>query len=189
MEPVIVGAVAGVMCMNITVSAMKGWEYNKDVEEFRRAIRLIPPHSAVFVSSADEEDCPAPAVEGRFYTHMASLVTIDRDSIQPYIFAHRGAELAYYKPEFKGYFSPIPISPVDGALAAMMVTNDLTPLASGGLYRGYYHLRILPFMDKWNERFPYVIHLTMGCTGDTPYSRLFHEVARGRSFVIYRTER
>lgn len=212
-EPLIFGSVALMLIPNMTALARDTHKYNETVDQFARAIRVIPRNSFVFVSTYERKACAARAPSARatahqdthdqpgkplpfmFYRGIPALLVPDRNSVYPYIFAQRGAEAVYVRPAFSGFFSPMPRSPLDSLMAALLVTGNDIPLhwKNGVLDDGsdlsQPPFSLAPFMDKWDHRFSYVIHLQSGCPGAGPYARLFKQVAHGNFFTIYKVTR
>ncbi len=203
-EPAILGLVCSLLVINIGELARDTERYNEDIDEFRHAIEVIQPESFVFVSSYEGRGCFDHAekseeqrqsevtqddVDKEFYRYVPALVTLYRQSVQPYIFTNPGAEAVVYRREFEHYFSAIPTGPIDSLLAAFAATGGGIPLK----WRNYQldsgsSLPMKSILDGWNWRFSYVIHLWKGCPEASPYSGLFHEVTRGSYFTIFRTD-
>lgn len=212
-EPLILGSVVLMLLPNMTALMRDTRTYNKAIDQFANAIQAIPRDSFVFVSSYEGYACAANAkhdppdsqkvavdqpghlLDFMYYRQAPALLIPDRNSAFPYIFAHHGAEAVYFRKAYSSYFSPSPRSPVDSLLAALLVTEKYIPLTwhndilHDGSQLSESPFSLSPFMDKWNQRFGYVIHLQRGCPGPGPYSSLFKEVARGSFFTIYKVTR
>ncbi len=74
--------------------------FNNDIAQFRAADVAIPEHSFVFVTNSPKGSLscyPEGLEESRFYQFVPALVTIDRASVQPLIFATKGMEAVNFK--------------------------------------------------------------------------------------------
>jgi hypothetical protein len=183
-EPCMVGLAIGIVCLDANWVAHATSRYNADVSEFRQAITAIPRNSFVFVTTNRQNYCSTVDLEGRYYGFIPSLVTIDRDSVQPYIFTHRGMVAVYYNKAYEEYFDSIPQGPMDGVLAALIADSPRVALQFDPDRQGR---SIMPYMENWSTRFSYVVYLTDKCTGQTPFEHLFQRVANGSFFDIYKT--
>lgn len=210
-SPTIVGLVLYSIAMDASHLLANTRDYNRDIVDFINSMNKIPENSFVFVSSYERPVCPdeASGNEGRspdedglksrnhipmmFYEHVPSLLTPFRNSVIPYIFAHPGAAAVHFREAFSQYFSAIPRGPADSLMAAYLVTGETIPLGwkENRLNNGSYvkPLLLSPFMEGWDRRFSYVIHLQKDCPELGPYSALFPEIARGNFFSIFKISR
>jgi hypothetical protein len=193
-EPATVFLTTVIVATNVGGLAQATKQYNDDVSELERAIGVIPLHSFVFVSMDRGACAHAGSVrDSLLYNQIASIVTITRSSVEPYLFANEGTQRVslpfYYREQFNKYFAYPPQGPIDGLTAALLASASRVPLIwkNRYLYNGS-DLELRPFIEKWNERFSYVIHLTGGCSGATPYSGLFAQIGTGSFFRIFKTD-
>jgi hypothetical protein len=156
--------------------------YNRDIAAFRQAIEAVPLHSFVFVTMPVNQKCES--IDDRFYDYIPALLTIDRASAQPYIFANAGMVAMSTKPERAGYFSPSPQPPVDDVLAALMAANSRVEVDSGDAV-----FKTTAFISRWASRFPYVVDIG-SCREPTTldHNPAFRPLADGRFFKLYSTE-
>lgn len=204
-EPAILGIVFALFVVGMKDLTTETRQYNKDVEEFRQASSVIPKDSFVFVSSSEASPCTDNKKDGNgltnhtsdqvdvdkmYYRFVPALLTLDRMSIQPQIFANPGAEAVIYRKEYKAYFSVVPSGPPDSLLSAMIATDSEIPLTwEGNNLSNGSEVGLRQYMVDWPSRFPYVIHLHKDCPAASPYAPLFQEIGKGSFFDIYRTDR
>jgi hypothetical protein len=189
-EPFTVFLALGIVAIDVHWSFGATGLFNQDVAELRAAEEQVKPHSFVLFSTFEDPSCQQSNLEARILQGLPSLVTIDRDSPQPYIFAHRGMEAVSYRKEYEDYFSREPRAPLDSLMTAYLAQPfpyELRFDAHGGLKGGSTMRYLAPFLKNWPNRFSYVLHIS-GCTDRTPYDGLFTRVAKGSFFSLYTTE-
>jgi hypothetical protein len=178
--------------------------FNTNVAAFRAVEQAIPDHSLVFATeNAATGPCFGSGLEARFL-FLPALVTLDRASVQPFIFANKGMEAASFRGELNNYFGKKPHTPIEPWVAVALAEDSSglarrLPIEARDAFfekaqqslaeaeHAEVKLDIAPYMRDWPSRFSYLIQISgAGDCGAGPLPTLFERVAAGKFFTVWK---
>lgn len=181
-EPLVrtsVALVAGIFFAGQLWAAQTMWKpFDRDVAEFRSAVAMLPPGSALLsigkVGGRLPGEVPIP------YIHLASYATLDRRVFNPLEFTGRGMQPLSARQRFEAIDPPNAI-PLEPALALKLKSPppDLARRAEESPVR---------YALQWPERFDYVVHYHFGRPSNFDPATLT-ERHRGSFFTILEVRR
>ena len=163
---------------HLTVLAHDTRIFDRQVAEFRSAIKVLPPMAPV-LSVMDLD--PRSPIPRRFYSHLGSYGTVDRKVFNPAEFTGKGMQPLIVKREFACIDIPAGW-PIPTQILGELSRPETAALMDTKKFRPY------DYAYRWDRNFDYVVHFHFGARANPVPSQL-KAVQQGSFFTIYRTSR